>query len=511
MVGGVGAREGHDPTPTETTEEAPPPRRPGLARGSLATWFLVVAGALGLFLVLAVPPTQGIDEPNHFSRVWTITSGDIVDSSRGPGQVVWIYPAIGVRATQRVEPGIHRAGELVPACVQEYLSLLYTYWARHGHSSLAAAWRTPAGCAAKPPRFVVFENTAIESPVSYLPEVVGVGLLRLVRAPLPLVFFGGRLTGLLAYLVLVWLALRLAPRGNKVLFVVGAMPMAVQEAAAYSADGMTIALALLAVALALRCLDPELCNRRVLAAFAVVVVGLGLTKPSYALVGFLILLVPSASIAGSRVRALALKCGVVVLALGATAAWYAAVRHVTLAAYFPPHGDNPSHQIRFAFEHTGSYLAILWRSFVQGFGHNGWLAQFVSQVGFYLPAGRSTFAPLWVVVLGWSVLGLAYVFEAGRPVALRARILARAGFPVVLFVVAVVAVFTTLWVEWTPIGFQTVRDLQGRYLLPLVALPVVTLAMLTRRPGRSGTAYVLVVAMTVLAAAQTAIVLGAYY
>src|SRR5580658_1938643 len=62
----------------------------------LTTWFLLIGGGLGVLLVFAVPPAQGIDEPNHFSRVWTLTNGAIVAPSRGPHEIVWIYPSAGV-------------------------------------------------------------------------------------------------------------------------------------------------------------------------------------------------------------------------------------------------------------------------------------------------------------------------------------------------------------------------------------------------------------------------------
>jgi uncharacterized membrane protein len=482
-----------------------------LGRVPLTTWFLLIGGGLGLLLVLAVPPAQGIDEPNHFARVWTLTDGAIIAPSRGPHEVVWIIPLAGVPARQPVRRGVHRAGGLVPACVQRYLATLYADGAFPGHFSLAAAWRTPAHCAAQPARFVAFENTALESPVAYAPEVIGVAILRAVRAPLPVIFFGGRLAGLLGYLALVWLALRIAPRGTGVLFVVGAMPMALQEAAAYSADSMTIGLALLAVALALKCHQDTTAGRKWFGVLAVVVVALALTKPSYVALAPLVFVVPRDRLGWSRNQVFLAKAAVLLVALLASGAWNLAVHNVSLAAYFPPGAIKPGTQLSYVLHHPIGYLVVVLRSVGQGFHDGGWLSGFVSSVGFY-PIGPAPFAPLWMLLLAVVVLVAAYAIELGprigRPKVLE---LVSAFLPVVLFVVGVLAVLTTLWIEWTPIGSSTVNGLQGRYLLPLVVVPVVTVVLLTRRSRTSSGFWLIVVGMAVLSVTEAAIVIGTFY
>jgi uncharacterized membrane protein len=482
-----------------------------LQRVKVTTWFLLIGGGLGLLLVFAVPPAQGIDEPNHFSRVWTLTEGAVIAPARGPHEIVWIFPSAGVPPSQPVRKGVSRAGGLVPACVQRYLATLYADGASPGHFSLAAEWRTPAHCADQPPRFVAFENTALESPVAYMPVVIGVAVLRAVRAPLPVVFFGGRLAGLLGYLLLVWLALRVAPRGRAVLFVVGAMPMALQEAAAYSADSMTTGLALLAVALVLRCsLDPTT-GRRWFGALALVVIALALTKPSYVVLAPLVFLVPRDRIRLASNQTFLVKSGVLLVALLAAGGWNLAVHNVSLAAYFPPHAIEPGTQLAYIAHHPIGYLGVVVRSIGRGFESRGWLSGVVSSVGFY-PVGPVPAPPLWVLILAFVVFVAAYGIEFGprlrRPNPLG---LVTAFTPVVLFVVGVLALLTTLWIEWTAVGSSTINGLQGRYLLPLAAVPIVTVVLLTKRTRKTRATWPIVLGMTVLAVAEAAIVLGTFY
>lgn len=89
----------------------------------------------------------------------------------------------------------------------------------------------------------------------YAPMVLGMALARL----LGLSFYGmlwlARLANLAVYLALAALALHLAPRAKNVFFCVGLLPMALQVAACLSADMLVAALALLWLAWCLRCLD----------------------------------------------------------------------------------------------------------------------------------------------------------------------------------------------------------------------------------------------------------------
>lgn len=504
--------------PVQPSAEAPRPRH-ALARSEsfsrlrnirLEVWFAVIGLVFGLALVFFIPPGAGLDEPNHFARVVTIAQGDLLASTRGPGQKV---DDIG-GGPEIVGQGLHRAGGAVPACVEEYLHVLRAEAAKPLPYSPGQFWRTPNGCQHRPDRFVVFENTAVNSPLSYAPEVVGVAVLRGVGAPLPVVFFGGRLAGLLVYLALVYLSLRVAPRGKAVLFLVGATPMALAQASAYSADGMTIALALLSVALALRCsLDPR-ATWWWFGALAASLVALGLSKNTYFVLAPLVLVVPAARLAvrdgtagiGALVRpAWWAKGGTVVAALVASGAWYLLVRHVSLAAYHPAGGTIDAHlQAQYLLHHPIAYLKVLGRSLFDSSSQQIDVPGYVLAFGVGRPASSGSGPAIGAVAFAGILMGLAYRAEVGapRPVSERGQSVV-AWLPVALAIVSVLLIFTVLWVSWTPVGSLTVFGIQGRYFLPIVAVPVVTVALLWTEPeGRRrygwfalGAVYLLVYAL----------------
>jgi hypothetical protein len=440
------------------------PRRagPALRAFDLPAWFLLLGSVFGAFLVFFVPPSQGLDEPNHFYRVYSISQGQIVT------------------------PIPHdRAGVVVPACAYEFVYFEYFNAPHPVNYYLGDFWRTPAGCQRMPGQFVPIENTAVNSPVSYLPAVVAVTVLRVAGAPIPVVFFAGRLAGLAVYLALIYLAIRIAPRGKAVLFVLGALPTTLALASGYSADGMTIGLALLSIALALRLLLDDSTDRRWFVALAASLALLAVTKNTYFVLAPLILLVPAARISPSRRTALLAKGAALAVAAALAAAWYLAVRDVSLAAYAPT-GQliSPQFQIGFVAHHPIAYIQVLGRSLFQAGPQSFFVPGFVQALGNFRDSARGyALAPIGLIVVATLVLAAAFRSELGPRLRPASRVeWGRALLPVVLAVASVVVILTVLWWQWTPIGSLTVRQVQGRYFVPLVPLSLITIALLRGKP-----------------------------
>lgn len=425
---------------------------------SAATWFLVLAAPVALFLVFAVPPFQGLDEGNHFARVYSITSGTLIQPIQDD-----------------------RAGTTLPACVYEYTANLWAEGTRAAPFDVRDFWTVPAGCGERPPRFWPIENTAVYSPVCYLPQIVGVGVARLLGASLPIVFYSGRLAGALGFIGLVFLALRLTPRAHAVILVIASLPMVLLLGSAYSADGMTIASSLLTIALVLRCrFDPNATWRDfVLAATAAL--ALALSKNAYGLFALLLVLVPARLFPSRRV-ALAARAGALLAIALAAGLWYLKIRNVSMAAtgYGP---IVPAEQVQFVVQHPLRYLRIVARTlFGPALGYYLWPG-IVSWVGF----GRSTAAgsplpPPIIFLVGFALLLVACKRAGPGPYTWTAKTIAQAAVPAAVFVGTVAVIVSALYIEITAVGAPGIAGIQGRYFLPLAGLPATSLTMLV--PGR---------------------------
>lgn len=428
-------------------------------RGSTpGAWFLLLVLPVGLWLLFTTPPFEGLDEGDHFSRTYTITQGELV--------------------TQQIDG---KLGGFIPTCVADWGGFEFRPASYPGPFHFANFWHQPVSCDSRSTSFAAFPNSAFYSPVSYLPQALAVLAARLLGAPVPILFFAGRLAAFLAFLGLVFASLQIATRAHALIFIVGAWPMTLLVATTYSADTMVIALALLLVAAVLRARDDPEAWWPAVTAF-VAALGLAMCKSTYFVLAALLLLIPAGMFArrsfswATKVAAL----GVVGLA---TLVWYAQVRDLTLAQLFPPGEINPHAQLMVIVHKPLWYAHLMVNMLLsQGYGYPTW-ETFGGQIGFYRHYDQGEpFAPPWVLLLGVVLLALAYAREA-RALKWSWSGALQASLPIVLVVVNIVLIFTAIFVEASPVGSR-IFGIQGRYFLPLVAVPVLSVAVLSStRPG----------------------------
>jgi uncharacterized membrane protein len=274
--------------------------------------------------------------------------------------------------------------------------------------------------------------------------------------------------------------MRVIPTGKQVLFVLGLLPTTLLLASTYSADPMTIGLAVLAVSLTVRARRSGSDFRGDFLALFLVLAALSLTKPTLFILAPLLFLVPSPEIGRARRHPLLLQVGATVVVVGLASLWSLATSSVKIGGVY---GLDPHKQIKFIFEDPFGYLWVLARTFFESMGEVRWLPQFFFSIGFprpYVP--DSIYAPLGLVIIGVLTLWYAYQLQIGerRPFVRGSRLLA--WVPIPLAVVGVLLVETTLFVYGTPVGLP-VTEAQGRYFYPFVLLPLITIDFF-RRPRK---------------------------
>jgi uncharacterized membrane protein len=431
----------------------------------LPTLFVMMALPVGVFLVFAQPPGQGLDEADHFYRVWTLAHGAVV------------------------APSPHgRGGGYLQPCVTQYFSRFSAEAGQRGAFSFLHYWQSPTGCSQKAV-FTAFPNSAVYSPVAYIPSLFAVVILRTFDAPLPVIFFAGRLFSLLAFVGLFYLAIRITPVGKQVLFVLGLLPTTLLLASCYSEDPMTIALAALAVGLTLRCCRAVEVRKPDLVLLLLVLLGLALAKPTNFIFAFLVFMIPAGALSRWR-RPLLVKTAPAVLILVCAGLWYLAIRNDQAAAV-PIYALDPHTQTHYILDHPLGYIAVLARTFFESSGEQRWLPGFFFSIGYARRFNADNiYAPFGLVVLGSLTLAYAFRLQFGvkRICELGSRLLV--WLPVALAVVGVLLTTTTLFVYGTPVGLPE-STIQGRYLLLLLPLPLITIGLLREvRVARFSTRWI---------------------
>lgn len=88
-----------------------------------------------------------------------------------------------------------------------------------------------------------YANITLRTPtelrqLGYVPQVLGISIGRLAGANATQIFFLGRLFALLAYAVIMYWAIKIMPFGKIILFMVGILPMTLQQAVSYNYDSV---------------------------------------------------------------------------------------------------------------------------------------------------------------------------------------------------------------------------------------------------------------------------------
>jgi uncharacterized membrane protein len=174
-------------------------------------WLLIVLLVFGLVAALATPLSAGYDEETHFIRAWEMAHLHFVPNEKLGAQLPFpaLYWDLSYRRqplVQAVEPG---------------------FWAEYGSLGLEA----------RDYMYANVETRSVYSPLLLLPQTLVLRFLGLkLHASAMLVFYACRIVGLLCYILLVWLSVRLIPFGKWLLAVLAVSPMAVFQAATISAD-----------------------------------------------------------------------------------------------------------------------------------------------------------------------------------------------------------------------------------------------------------------------------------
>lgn len=401
------------------------------------TLFLVVGTLSGIALAVATPPFEVPDEIAHFERAYEISEG-----------------------RPMARPGGSESGDLLPASVPEVSAALADDIPFHpdrkiSPETIRAAFARPL----EPGRrtFVAFSNSALTSPLPYVPSATGIAVCRLFTGSVLALFYAGRIANLAAALALTALAIRLAPFGRPLFFLIASTPMISFERSSLSSDAFTDAIAMLVAATALHLArrSAPLAPRDV-AAIVALAAALGLAKSAYLFLVLLFLLIPTERFGSSRRRWLLLSIAAGV-ALGCAALW-ASLFAAANPGFRLYAGTDPETQLRHVLSDPIGFVRITVAFFVKLAPRLA--VEFIGRLGWLdVPLPR-------LLVASYAALLLLVAATTGPPqgislferATLAASVLVSLGWMSLL-----------LYLVVSRVGSAEIGGIQGRHLVPLAA------------------------------------------
>jgi uncharacterized membrane protein len=401
---------------------------------------LLLLGTLACFLL---PVGGGYDEEEHLIRVWEMSDYTFLPNEKLGNKLP--FPAVFRDMSYRRE-FIVRA---VPADFQE----------KYGGLSLDSM-----------DYIYDVDTRSVYSPPLLLPQSLVMRFLgRSQQLPALTLYYACRLAGLLTYILLCLLAVRLIPYGKWLLAILATSPVAILQSATVTPDTISNGIAFLFIGGCLALAQRRELGRRELTALIMLIFVLLWGKINIVPLAVL----PFLIIRPSRYQ---VKYGYWILLAFALLFFAVEVAGWNLIAYGRYHdaltGADPAGQVKFILAHpikfTGILIDNIWSNRISYL--RAWIAIYGLD---YWPV------PLWTFYLyGAALLAALLLQEPENKPERQVRI----GLTLT-FAAAYVWTILSLYLTYTPLGSEIIRGVQGRYFAGVMPLLFLALACLPSLKG----------------------------
>jgi uncharacterized membrane protein len=391
-------------------------------------WFAVLATVTGILYIVITPPFQVPDEWNHYLRAEAIAQGHLQPRMTWQGDCASFPRGVErfVRATYRTE-GTFTVDEIRRTATIPRND--------GGTSTLCfSSWYTP---------------------LAYAPQTMVAKIAQLTNARPFVTFYAGRVINLLAALMVLVAAMRIAPAHRNVIAAVALLPMAMYQLASWSADVPTFAAAVFLTALLLRAVEREAAmTAREAIAIAVMSTVVALCKPVYFLIAALAVAIPRRRFRSARERVGVIVMVFVAIAIGVGSSMATARQarfNARINLPIDPRGQAQclaADPLRFATVAFNDLRA------------NG--TAYVEEM-----AGRLGMMDLKLPpVIIWTEIALLILIALAGP---RPRI-ARRAIELLIVAATIGGVLLSQYLIWSIICGPAIEGVQGRYFLPILPL-----------------------------------------
>ena len=398
-------------------------------RAKELTIMSVILSAMLIAYLSAFPLGSGADEIHHFFRAYEIANVGMVSKNVGSDNF---------------------GGDILPEA-------LY----RFGDSTAEIDWNNKIE--------IQFQGAALYSPLTYLPQAIGIKIAGLFTKNVQLIYRAGIYTSTLLCLILCVAALYLLPFGRKAFFVILLFPMTLEEIASISPDGMTISLAVFFIA----CIGylSYKADRVKTGDIALLVISgmiLSMCKIVYIVLLPLVFLIPDSKFK-SKANARLVKFGLIIISAVMNVVWLRIASNFLIEFR---KGVNSKEQILFVLSHPIEYCGIVIRTI---YLHLETWAKWM--IGSALGALNVETAP--VIWLCFAVLFTVTLCDSSTEGSIVRKY--DAAILMLVFLAGCLAIMSSIYVQWTAVGHKWIEGVQGRYFTPIMGVLSYSIIILRSR------------------------------
>lgn len=395
--------------------------------------FLLIAVPLGLLYMVLIPIGRVPDEGNHFLRAYEISEGYLIsDKNEKNGN--------GGRTLSDDTSKIF-----------ESKNNKSTYGDLIENSKIKKSNRKS---------FKNFTNMSLYSFVCYIPQVIGILIGKILHLPTLYIAYLGRLTNFVFWILLMYFAIKLIPFKKICILVVSFMPMMLQEAASLSADALTIGMSFFLISYVLHIkYDKEKVDKKDKIILSISSIVMSLCKIVYLPICLTLFLIPFNKFKSKKdkyVNIISLAFIVIFINL-----FWLKISSTYLIEFNA--GVSSIDQVKFILMHPVDYIKIFYQSL-----YNNIALYVYNIIGFSLCWFDVNLSYLYVFMYLFMII-IVFVLDNTKKIDKWDK-----WMQAFIIVSTVALMFTSLYVQWTPVGASVIDGVQGRYFIPLL-LPIMIL------------------------------------
>jgi uncharacterized membrane protein len=421
-------------------------------------FFLLLALPTGLLLIFLTPPFQSPDEVNHFFKAWQISEGH------------WV----GQKQDDRV------GGKIPRSVIQVTKPFLAARYDPHSHiSSETICDAAKISDSSDSAEFMDFPNTAVYSPICYLPQATTICILRLFGLPPLVIFYCARLAGFLFWLMMVYFSIRKLTAFQWILTALALLPMSLSTNSSLTADVMTNATAFYLLAFLLGAImNGEKFVRKTWLMAGLLAFLIASVKPVYWPLLLLMFLIPSSSFVRPQRRWLIIG-SVFIVAVVTVSVWSSYTHKI----YTPYETYNPEFregidlmknadaydQLNYMLSDWSYSCKVALLSVTRNVQQ--YSTSYIGRLGYF-----DALLPIWLVAIFYLLLiSIALAERGGGQLRLKSILVLLS-----VFVISFLAIIISQHLVWDAVGSERVMILQGRYLIPIAPLLFISMTKLSR-------------------------------
>lgn len=311
-------------------------------------------------------------------------------------------------------------------------------------------------------------TVAVYSPIQYLPQALGIKCAEVFTDRVAIIAYAGRFFNMIFAIIMIYFSIKIIPFAKQMIMVLAFIPSSIEAFTSLSPDCITISSVILFISYVLRLIfDNNIKNIKLKDYIILLIlsISISLCKIVYIPIVFLLLMLLFKK--GFRNKKVVISIvSIVIIACAFNLLWLKiASRYLALYR----NGDS-SVQVSYILKNPISYIQTFLYT-LQTCGNFYFVSTFGREIGW------ATIVKLYdIIPYGFFMLMLFISICDGK-------IKEKLSYKEILFFIIISAVvilliFTSLFVQWTPIGATIIDGVQGRYFLPILILIFMCIAKL---------------------------------